>query len=279
VYPRLSPDGTKVAVGQRDEELDIWIWDFAKETLSKLTFGPDNELYPQWMPDSRRVVYRSIIGGSGTTSIFRKAVDGTGAVETLSSTENGGQPNAISPDGKLLVYRTASEPYDLRILPLDGSGPSRPLLADPKFSEVNGDVSPDGRWIAYQSDESGKDEVYVRPFPEVDGGHWQVSSGGGQEPVWARSGRELYFESKSSGRMMVVPIPSIPAGSAFAFGKPQPLFDFSKYRSSNTGRVYDVAADGRFLAVKLSEGNASAAPRPTIEIVSHWFDELRARVK
>jgi serine/threonine-protein kinase len=276
-YPRLSPDGTKLAVSQRDQEFDIWIWDFAKETLSKLTSGPENKQYPVWMPDSRRVVYRSIATGSTNTSILRKAIDGTGSVETLSN--DGGQPNSIAPDGSLLVYRTASQPYDLRVLPLDGSGPSRPLVADPKFSEVNGEVSPDGRWIAYESNESGPIEVFVRPFPGADRGRWQVSAGGGHSPLWARSGRELYFESVSPSRLMAVSIPPIPPNAAFAFGRPQPLFDFSPYLTQLVGRMYDEALDGRFVTVKQAVGNAPAARRDALVIVSHWFDELKARVK
>jgi hypothetical protein len=192
--------------------------------------------------------------------------------------ENGGQPNSIAPDGSLLVFRTASQPYDLRVLPLDGSGPSRPLVADPKFSEVNGEVSPDGRWIAYESDESGGIEVFVRPFPGVDRGRWQVSSGGGHSPLWARSGRELYFESVSPSRLMAASIPPIPPNAAFASGKPEPLFDFTPYRAAAVGRMYDQALDGRFVTVKQAVGNAPAARREALVIVSHWFDELKASV-
>ena len=279
IYPRLSPDGTKLAVGQRDGDFDIWIWDFTKDQLSQLTSGPENKQYPQWMPDSRRVLYRSIAAGGATTSILRKVIDGTSPVETLLDEANGGQPNSMAPDGSLLVYRTATPPYDLRVLPLDGSKRSRPLLADPKFSKANGEVSPDGRWIAYQSNEAGSSEVFVRPFPDVDRGRWQVSAGGGRTPLWARSGRELYFESLSPSRLMAVPIPPIPPNAAFAFGRPQPLFDFTPYRTENVGRMYDEAADGRFVVVKQGAGNAAATRRQALVIVSHWFDELKARVK
>jgi serine/threonine-protein kinase len=278
-YPRLSPDGTKLAVGQRDESLDIWIWDFAKEVLSKLTSGPDNKQYPVWMPDSRRVIYRSIATASTKTSILRKAIDGTGSAETLLDEENGGQPNSIAPDGRLLVYRTASQPYDLRVLPLDPSGPSRPLVADPKLSETNGEVSPDGRWIAYESNETGPNEVFVRPFPDVDRGRWQLSSGGGHSPLWARSGRELYFESKSPSRLMAISIPPVPPNAAFAYGKPQPLFDFTPYRAQGVGRMYDQGLDGRFVTIREATGSAPALRRDALVIVSHWFDELKASVK
>jgi serine/threonine-protein kinase len=277
-YPRLSPDGTKLAVGQRDEDLDIWIWDFAKETLSKLTSGPEDKQYPAWMPDSRRVVYRSVAPGSTKTSILRKAIDGTGSIETLLDEVNGGQPNSIAPDGSLLVYRTSSQPFDLRVLPLDRSGPSRPLVADPKFGEANGEVSRDGRWIAYESNESGTLEVFVRPFPDVDRGRWQVSTGGGHRPLWARSGRELYFESLAPRRLMAVSIPPIPLNAAFTSGRPQPLFDFTPYRGAAVGRMYDEAPDGRFVTVKAA-GSAPALRRDALVVVSHWFDELKGSVK
>ena len=279
VYPRVSPDGTKLAVGQRDEDRDIWIWDFTKETLSKLTSGPANTLYPVWMPDSRRVVYRSIVAGTTKTSILRQAIDGTASVETLLDETNGGQPNSITPDGRLLVYRTASEPYDLRVLPLDLSGPSRPLVADPKFSEANGEVSPDGRWIAYDSNETGTSEVFVRPFPGVDRARWQVSAGTSHTPLWARSGRELYFVSASPSRLMAVSIPPIPPNAAFAYGKPQPLFDFTPYQVQAVGRIYDQSLDGRFVTIKKAGGNAPALRRDALVIVLHWFEELKASVK
>jgi serine/threonine-protein kinase len=272
-YPRLSPDGTKVAVASNDEEHDLWIWDLAKETLTRLTFGPATELYPTWMPDGRRVVFRSADGGR--QDIFRKAADGTGALEALTKDGTSGEPQAISPDGKWLVLRTSSRPYGLRLLPLDGSGAATPLLADPGFSQWNAAISPDGRWIAYQSDESKTIEVYVRPFPAVDGGHWQVSSGGGSRPAWSRSGRELFFEGGQPPRPIAV---AIQPGPTFSYGKPQPLFDVARYDAVQTaGREYDVAADGRFITTK--PVGSDIAARQTIVVVTHWFDEVKARVR
>ena len=274
-YPRLSPDGTKIAMTSADEENDVWIWDLVRETPVRLTFGPAVELYPTWMPDGRQVVFRSADGSR--TDIFRKSADGTGAVEALTRNGSGGEPQSLSPDGKLLVYRTGLGPgkNDLMLLPLDGSGAARPLLADPKFNERNGEISPDGRWIAYESDESGQREIYVRPFPAVDAGRWAISSGGGQRPAWARSGRELFFQTLKPARLMATPVQP---GQTFTYGRPQPLLDFTLYDTLlRPGRNYDVASDERFLVTRPLEKTANT--RQTIIVVSHWFDEVQARVK
>ena len=272
-YPRISPDGTKLAITSSDEENDVWTWDLVKETLTRLTFGPAVELYPVWMPDSRRVVFRS--SEAGRTDVFRKMADGTGTVEPLTKDGAGGEPQSISPDGKLLVLRTAqsTSASDLMILPLDGSGPPKPLLADAKFGELNGEISPDGRWIAYQSNENGV-EVYVRPFPLVDNGRWQVSSGGGSWPMWSRSGRELFFVSTTSSPQRLMSV-DVQPGAAFTFGRPKPLFAFTPPYTPLTGRNFDIAADGRFLMMKSSATDTSQA---SLFVVSHWFDELRARM-
>jgi len=277
-YPRLSPDGTKISASASDDEHDIWIFDLEKGTLTRLTFGPASEVYSPWMPDGRSVIYSS--GDSEQSSqrdLFRKAADGTGTAQPLTTGKSGGAPMSISPDGKFMVTRTGTggEPNDLMLTALDGSGKTQPLLADPKFNERNGEISPDGRWIAYDSNESGRQEVFVRPFPNVDGGRWQISADGGAFPVWARSGRELFFVSISNPPALMSV--TLQPGAVFTYGKPERLFDVTPYYSA-TGRSLDVALDGkRFLAIK-SAGSA-ATVRPSFVVVSNWFDELRARVK
>jgi len=260
-YPRLSPDGTKIAVSSADEENDIWVFDLAKETLTRLTFGPAFELYVAWTPDNRYLLFSSGPFGSGTgahVDIFRKAADGTGAMEPLTQNLGGGYPQSVSPDGKSLVIRKQLPNMGLLLLPLDPKSDARPLLADPKFGENNGEISPDGRWIAYQSNKSGRFEIYVRPFPAVDSGRWQISSEGGTKPLWSRSGRELFF-ANAANRIAAVPVP---AGSGFTYGKPQILFDASAYLlATAAGRSFDISPDGkRFLMIKpVSAGGT--APR------------------
>ena len=173
--------------------------------------------------------------------------------------------------------RMSAEPNDLLLLPLDVSGDAakaQPLLANPRYNERDGEISPDGRWLAYSSNESGRYEVYVRPFPNVDGGRWQVSVEGGVYPLWSRSGKELFFVTLSSpSKLMTVPIG---AAASFVYGQPQALFDLSPYYAS-TGRMYDVSPDGkRFLTVKAL--GSESTQRPHVVVVSHWSDEVQARV-
>lgn len=192
VYPRLSPDGTRVALGVLDQESDIWIWDLARETLTRFTFDPQPDTHPVWTPDGQRVVFRS--GRSGPLNLFWQAADGTGAVERLTECPNNQMGNAFSPDGTRLVFReeTTTAGADLMVLPLEGgrrsqppspgvSGPGRSATSDVRplvqttFNELNGEIWPDGRWVAYQSNESGQEEIYVRPFPDANSGRWQMS--------------------------------------------------------------------------------------------------------
>jgi Tol biopolymer transport system component len=162
------------------------------------------------------------------------------------------------------------------LLPLDGSGPSRELLVDATLNQSNAAVSPDGQWIAYESNKTKTAEVYVRPFPAVSGREWMVSVGGGSRPVWARSGRELlYVEGGQGTRLMTV---AIQPGAAFNYGKPQVWLDMGRYSlGKRNARWYDVASDGRVLALK-SVGDETLT-RDAIVTVTHWFDEVAARVK
>ena len=172
----------------------------------------------------------------GPVNLFWQAADGTGAVERLTESPNNQFPSAFSPDGTRLVFReeTATTGEDLMVLALEGGdgasrhspgvgGPGRSATSDVRplvqttFNELNGEISPDGRWMAYQSNESGQDEIYVRPFPDADSGRWQVSTGGGTRPLWARSGKELFYVGPSGAVMSA----SVEGGSTFRAGTPQ----------------------------------------------------------
>ena len=168
----LSPDGTKIAVHvDGPANSDVWIYDLVRDTQMRLTFDPAPEQMPIWTPDGQRVAF----GGQGIPLSW-KAADGTGEVETLVETSSTQYPLAFSPDGTALVFEDRSSPSsDLGMLSLDGERIST-FLMETDFTERNAALSPDGRWMAYQSNESGQFEVYVRPFPDVNGGRWQVSS-------------------------------------------------------------------------------------------------------
>jgi serine/threonine-protein kinase len=272
--PRISPDGTKVALNLRDEENDIWIWDFARKTLTRLTFDPGLDRFPLWSPDGRRIAFSSQRDKSRGNP-FWQAADGTGTVERLAESDDDRQvfPTSFSPDGtRLLVYGDAvSNPDDddLAIVQVQGEGRLMPLLRT-AFVEQNAVVSPDGRWLAYNSNESGRHEVYVRPFPDLDKGRWQVSTSGGSQPLWARDGRELFFRNNAA--LMAAAVQTDPG---FAVGTPKVVFE-GQYAAPQGGRTYDVSPDGRrFLMIKEGASTGDATPQAQIILIQNWSEELK----
>ncbi|MEQ1910477.1 MAG: protein kinase [Vicinamibacterales bacterium] len=274
LYPRLSPDGTRVAVSAEDQEYDLWLWDDGRTTLGRLTFDPALDSWPVWTPNGRRVIFRSQRGGA--PNIFWVAADGTGDVERLTESANAQFPTAVSPDGLRLIFtETTAAGGDIMVLMLDGSRRVLPLLRSP-FSESNGVVSPDGRWLAYSSNESGRVEVIVRPFPDVESGHWLVSTAGGSRPLWARSGRELFYVAPTGALMRV----GVERASTWMASAPTPLLkDGSVFiPDGSTGRMFDVAPDGRrFLMVRPGVGESTGAT-PDLIVVQHFDQELERLV-
>ena len=268
----LSPDGTKIAVRVNEpDNNDVWIYDLVRDTQMRLTFDPATEMFPIWTPDGQRVMF-----GSAGTPLSWKAADGTGEVVTLLESPNNQFPQAFSPDGTALIFEDRNSPgRDLGMLSLEGERIST-LLLETEFSERNAALSPDGRWMAYQSDESGQFEVYVRPFPDVNEGRWQVSSGGGEWPLWSPDGRELFYAG--SGSMMVVPIETEPT---FTQGTVDLLFDLDPYvkPSGLANRRIDISPEGdRFLMLKTGGGSDEDAETTSIIIVQNWFEELKKLV-
>ena len=273
-HPRLSPDGTRVVVSSSDQENDLWTWDLRRVTLTRLTLDPHVDAYPVWTPDGRRIVFSSNRGGS--LNLWRQAADGTGAPERLTTSNNDQRLTGITPDGTAVVFdeSTPAMGRDLLQLALDGTHVVTPLLQT-KFDELNGIVSPDGRWLAYESNSSGSSEIYVRPFPNVAGGQWQVSTSGGRQPLWARSGKELFYVG-ADGALMGVPVEA--RGANWNAGTPMKHLD-RHYFVGNTinARTYDVSPDGlRFLMVKVPGRDGGAAP--ALIVVQHWDEELKRLV-
>jgi len=270
---RLSPDGGRVAVEITGTENDIWVYDTARNTLTRLTFEGNNQ-QAQWTPDGKRVTFRS--DRAGPFNLFWKLADGTGAVERLTTSEFRQNPGSWSPDGQFLAFHqqpsvgSSATNRDIWILPLEGERKPQAILQT-QFNELAPVFSPDGRWLAYVSDESGRSEIYVRPFPKVEEGKWQISTDGGVEPRWAPNGRELFYRTASDGQMMVV---DITTGPTFGAGTPRLLFEGS-YQSGAIGAAfYDVTPDGqRFVMVQAQQG--AGAP---IHVVENWFEELKRLV-
>ena len=232
-HVRLSPDGSRLLLDVRDQDQDMWIWDFARETLTRLTFGSHQERNPAWSPDSGRIVYSS--SRTSLQNLFWQPADGTGSAERLMESHLVQDAMTVTPDGSRLLVRQQGEGTgaDIYALSLEGQRLLTPLVQT-QFSEENAVVSQDGRWMAYQSDESGQDEIYVRPYPDTDSGRWQVSSGGGTRPLWAQGGRELFYYVEP-GKVMSV---RVAQGVLFSGGTPTVVID-GPYRLPG-----DVAAVG-----------------------------------
>ena len=233
--PRISPDGRHVALEVNDpQNTDIMVYDLQRETFMRLTFDPAGDRSPAWNLDGRRILFSLTRDGAG--NIYSKAASGAGDVERLTTSDNFQSPQSWSSDGQTLLIREVVEGRStVRTLSLGDQAGSKGLapaeFAD-KFPDVYPAVSPDGRWLAYMSDESGEFEIYVRPFPNVEDGRWQVSNSGGVSPVWARDGGKLFYRVPGSFEMMAV---EVEAGSAFSHGSPAMLFR-APYRVGAPGR-------------------------------------------
>jgi serine/threonine-protein kinase len=277
--PRISPDGTRVAVDLYDQENDIWVWDLAHETLTRLTLDPGTDRFPVWTPDGRRIIFNS--NRNGVINLYWQAADNTGVAERLTTSPNIQIPSSISPDGSHLTFAEVRPKTGLDVMMLELSQtPAMTITRTPqpliqtRFAEVDSRVSPDGRWVAYQSGLAETPQIHVRPFPNVDAGHWQVTTNGGTRPVWARGGRELIYQA--NGAMMAVPVRT--TDSIFSAGNPTKLFDVAPYYFGIVGHTFDVSADGqKFLMVK----NAAAPDQnaaPSLIVAEHWTDQLKTRV-
>ena len=275
LYPRLSPDGSRMALDIADENRDIWIWDLTRGALTRLTSDSGLDRIPVWAPDGRRIIFSS--DRDGRHSLYSQAADGSGGAQLLKANPGGLLPYSISSDGKWLVARPTPAP-DLLLLSLD-SGRLNPLI-ETQFSEVNAEVSTDGRWLAYQSDSSGQPEIYVRPFTDVSRGQWQVSTAGGVQPLWSRDGRELFYRALDGALMSV----RVGPGTTWAASNPlkvldAPLVLFGGLAGErNNPRAYDVSPDGqRFLMVKRGEGESPDSASHFV-VIHNWFAELKRLV-
>jgi serine/threonine-protein kinase len=276
-FPRVSPDGTRVAVMVAgDQKPDIWLWDLARATLTPLTLERFAHTYPVWRPDGRHVIFSSDRAG-GVPNVFSQAADGTGTIERLTESPNNQVATAVAPDSTRLVLTELSPKSgrDIMALRLDGTRQVLPLVQTP-FDENNGIVSPDGRWLAYEANDSGTYQIYVRPFPDITHGQWQVSTSGGRYPLWARSGRELFYVAPDGAVMGV----AVAGRSIWTAGAPTKVLE-GRYVVSSEGegfpRNYDIGADGRFLMMKAAGSDATSAP-PQIVVVQHFDEELKRLV-
>jgi Tol biopolymer transport system component len=270
--PRISPNGRYLAVEIMTEGDDIWVIDLMRATPTRLTFESGEDETPAWSPDGEWIAYSSDRPGQPRT-IFRKRADGSGAEEKLWATDEHTHVDGWTQDGRaLIVTRTGGTTRnDVWLVPIGSdAGKARPLLQG-QFNEFNARVSADGRWLAYTSNESSEDQVYVQPFPDL-GAKWQVSSGGGGQPVWAADGRRLFY--RGEGALMVVDVQ--PSARAFSSSVPRRIAEDSYARKGATHTSWDVGRDGRMILVNAGDGGG----RPNvIQIVEHWLDDLSRRAR
>jgi Tol biopolymer transport system component len=263
---RFSPDGTKIAFDSPDPESgfsDIWQYDIARKISTRVTFEPSSEWQPIWSPDGRKLAFASDQRGSG--DLFTKNADGTESEEIILKTIFSNSPMDWSPDGRYMIDQTISEStgVDLSILPLDGKHETLPF-SNTKFTETNARISPDGHWVVYESDESGKSEIYARPFPS-GGGKWQVSGNGGSYPIWSGDGRQVFY-NQSGGVLIAVDVKA--AGAAFTVGAPKTLFDIPRCS------ILDATKDGKLFLVAAVTGALTYQP---ITLVTNWDKDLRKK--
>ena len=271
--PTLSPDGSKLGISVfRDGQWDVWVYDIEREVATRLTFHDGYDADQAWTPDGKYLIFTS--NRDGIESIYRKRADGSGEVERLVESEQAFYPFAVSSDNRFLAgeVQTGGN-IDIAILPLDGSKEPEAFLAS-EFDDRYPAFSPDGRWLAYASNESGRYEVYVRPFPAA-GGKWQVSDGGGAWPLWSGDGKRLFYRTNSgieevsveaSGESLSIGMPKVAVEGAYRGG----MFGISV--GAYIFGDYAVAPDGqRFV---MFPQDTDVAPKTHVTMVFNWFDEL-----
>jgi WD40-like Beta Propeller Repeat len=268
--PALSPDGKLLAVQIIEEgNSGIWIYEFARNTLTRLTFGPGSSSAPLWTPDGRSVIYNT---RTETPSFRSKLADGSGKENLLFAKEFqalGAAPQSVSPDGKALLFTAygSAGTMTIKTLSLDGSDNIQRFLQAP-FTLNSAHFSPDGHWVADTTDESGRRDICVQPFP-AGNGKWMISTAGGQYPRWPRNAHEIFFIS--GDQLMSVAVKTQPA---FKPGTPHALFSTTDYLVGAGN--YDVTPNGQqFLMVKQEE--LSTSPKE-LNVVLNWPEELKQRV-
>jgi len=268
---QISPDGSSLAVACWDgSNADIWILDIERDVFTRLTFHEAQDTDPVWGPNGKWIVFRSDRDSIG--NLFRRRSDGTGDVERLTTSENQQRPRSISPDGSLLAFQETRPDTgsDILLLHLNDEHYKTESFQATPFVEYGPAISPDGKWLAYVSDESGDFETYVQPFPG-GGRRTSISAGTGVKPTWSPDGTKIYYLGDESNLMSVAV--SVDHG-VFQPEKPKLVLERTY---GNFGDDFDIATDGqRALLLRLAEEEKGQARQPTV--IVNWFDELVAKV-
>jgi serine/threonine-protein kinase len=274
--PHFSPDGQRLALDIFNGNPDVWIYEWARDTLTRLTFDPASDRNPAWTPDGKRIAFAS--DRAKAFNLYWQRADGTGEVQRLTESSNPQFPSSFHPSGKYLAFYEGSAPNsnDLMILPIEGdetSGwkPGKPsAFLNTPADEAAPMFSPDGRWIAYTSNESGRYEVFVRPFPGP-GGKWQISTAGGVEAAWSRTRRELLYRGLDN-RIMVAAYTV--EGDSFKADKPRLWSEQPIRQRFRLPRFFDLHPDGERIAAAVPTGQPEEKP-DHVTFIFNFFDELR----
>jgi Tol biopolymer transport system component len=277
---RISPDGTRIVLDVRDQTNDMWIWDNARQTLTSLNRDPGQDLSPVWAPDGKRIIWTSN-RGRGVPNLFWQAADGTGMPERLTTNPTVQFPTSITSDGTVLLFGSTGGNTDIfRLSIVAQDRKTEPVVSGPA-ADFGPEISPDGKWLAYHSNESGEFQIYVRPFPNVEGGRTQVSTAGGTRAAWARSGRELFYLDRD-GLLTAVSVQT--TAGRFSAAVPAKILNTKYYSGFTLGgldlRAYDVSPDGqRFLMIKdVDAANRTTDNLASMVVVLNWAEELKARL-
>jgi Tol biopolymer transport system component len=282
LYPRISPDGARVALDIRAQEYDIWVWHLLRRNLTRVTKEPWLDRTPVWDADGQHLLFSS--NRNGPPSIWRQRSDGGSSAERLTTPQAGAHlPTDFSAVGRRLVFHeglTSAESGDVMTVRFDReTTPVVEALVKTSAGETNGTISPNGRWLAYQSNESGEWAIYVKSLADVNGGpRATVSTDGGFQPRWSTSGRELFYLSPRN-EMMAVQVAA--SGDKWSAPPPTKLFDASSYFLGTVGWylvMYDVAKDGRFLMIKSVGGAPTTTTQDSLVVVHNWTEELKRLV-
>jgi Tol biopolymer transport system component len=266
----LSPDDNRIAltvISGQPIQSDIFIRDLERGTTSRLTFDPADEIWPVWSPDGHRVAFTTARFGEFRSMV--KAASGVGTEDSLQKVPGNEGPTDWSRDGRTLVTAAIGpQNWDVLAQPLDRSAPHRTVIQTP-FAERDGALSPNGRWLAYSSNESGRREVYVVPFPGP-GGKWQVSPNGGDFPAWSADGTELFYRTVDQ----ILTVVSVSGTENLVLGTPEPLFRANTLPYGRGGRRWDVTADGQRFLICMPVG---AATLSRLTVVTEWTSELQKK--
>ena len=283
---RLSPDGGRVAfTNETNGNMDIWTKVLPDGPMSRLTFDESAEQGPAWTPDGREIMFASRRGSSNSVGlaqqwrVWRQPANGTAEAEFVyGAPDSPGGEGVWSPDGWLVVRRNNAPPehptLDIIGLRPGEDGEAEPLVVSDRFNEWYPAVSRDGRWLAYMSNETGRYEVFVRPFPNVNDGKWQISNGGGVEPVWAHNGRELFFWNPATTEIAVATFST--TENSFELGSVTPLFRMPGIFYAPFSMVYDVAPDDQSFLMTRPVDTETAAT--SVILVQNFFEELKRLV-